>query len=116
MFRDGNPSIVPYLKNLKTDYLPEIFTVEFDLYLPNNDFTVYFYDRKNQGQPSGSNYLGISTNGMVLRPASSKIPGGSTIKAVWAHIAIAYTKGKFKAYIDETRLINIPYLPFNPTG
>lgn len=116
MFRDGAPSIVPYLKNSKTDYLPEVFTVEFDLYLPNNDFTVYFYDKKNQRQPSGSSYLGISTNRMVLRPASSEIPGGKTIKETWAHIAIAYTNGKLKAYIDETRLINIPHLSINPSG
>ncbi len=116
MFRDGRPSIVPYLKNSKTDYLPDVFTVEFDLYLPKNDFTVYFYDRKNQSAPSGSTYLGISTNGMYLNPASSKIPEGKTIKEKWAHIAIAYTNGKLKAYIDETRLINIPHLPFNPTG
>lgn len=116
MFRDGAPSIVPYLKNSKTDYLPEIFTVEFDLYLPNNNFTVFFYDRKNQRQPSGSSYLSISTYGMDFSPASSKIPEGKTIKEVWAHIAIAYTNGKLKAYIDETRLINIPHLPFNPSG
>ncbi len=116
MFRDGAPSIVPYLKNSKSDYLPEVFTVEFDLYLPSNDFTVYFYDKKNQSQPNGSSYLSISTNGMFFRPASSEIPGKKTIKETWAHIAIAYTNGKLKAYIDETRLINIPHLPFNPSG
>jgi outer membrane protein OmpA-like peptidoglycan-associated protein len=34
----------------------------------------------------------------------------------WAHIAVAYTNGKFKAYLDDTRLINIPRLDNNPTG
>ena len=34
----------------------------------------------------------------------------------WKHISIAYTKGKFKAYFKDTRLINIPHLGFNPTG
>ena len=29
MFRGGNPVIVPYLKNPESDYLPEVFTVEF---------------------------------------------------------------------------------------
>ena len=116
MFRGGHPAIVPYLKNSNIDYLPEVFTVEFDLYLPYNDFAIYFYDRKNQSAPSGSNYMGINSNVMYLNPASSKIPGGKTIKEKWAHIAIAYTNGKLKAYIDETRLINIPRLDFNPTG
>lgn len=116
MFRGGRPTIVPYLKNSNIDYLPEVFTIEFDLYLPYNDFTIYFYDKKNQSAPSGSNYLGINSNGMYLNPASSKIPGGKTIKEKWAHIAIAYTNGKLKAYIDETRLINIPRLSFDPSG
>ncbi|MCK5137401.1 MAG: OmpA family protein [Bacteroidales bacterium] len=116
MFRGGHPAIVPYLKNPGTDYLPEVFTIEFDLYLPYNDFTIYFYDRKNQSAPSGSNYLGINSTGMYLNPASSNIPEGKTIKKVWTHIAIAYTNGKLKAYIDETRLINIPRLSFNPSG
>lgn len=34
----------------------------------------------------------------------------------WSHISIAYTSGKLKAYIDDTRLINIPHLEFDPTG
>jgi outer membrane protein OmpA-like peptidoglycan-associated protein len=34
----------------------------------------------------------------------------------WAHVAIAYTNGKYKAYLDDTRLINIPRMEINPTG
>jgi len=116
MFRGGHPTIVPYLKNSNIDYLPDVFTVEFDLYLPSNSFYVYFYDRKNQEAISGSNYLSIWENRMSMGSASSQLPGGAKIDNKWAHIAIAYTDGKFKAYIDETRLINIPRLEFNPTG
>ena len=32
------------------------------------------------------------------------------------HISIAYTNGKLKAYMDDTRLINIPRLDFDPKG
>jgi outer membrane protein OmpA-like peptidoglycan-associated protein len=32
------------------------------------------------------------------------------------HISIAYTNGKLKAYMDDTRLINIPRADFNPSG
>ena len=32
------------------------------------------------------------------------------------HIAIAYTNGKLKAYMDDTRLLNIPRLDFDPKG
>ena len=116
MFRGGAPCIVPYLANSNKDYLPDIFTIEFDLYLPGSSFLVYFYDRKNQNYPTSSASLNISQNKMELSPANSTLPGGENIKNKWAHIAIAYTNGKFKAYINQTRLINIPHLSFNPTG
>jgi OmpA-OmpF porin, OOP family len=116
MFRGGNPKIVPYLKNPNIDYLPEVFTIEFDLYLPYNSFTVNFYDRNNQNAPSGENYLDISGETMRLNPARSDLPDGASIREVWAHIAVAYTNGKMKAYVNETRLINIPRLKFNPSG
>jgi OOP family OmpA-OmpF porin len=116
MFRGGSPTIIPYLKNPNIDYLPDVFTVEFDLLLPGESFTVFFSDRKNQSIPSGSTYLSIWSNKMDLSPASSILPDKGSIANKWAHIAIAYTEGKMKAYIDETRLINIPHLSFDPTG
>ncbi|MDH5414680.1 MAG: OmpA family protein [Flavobacteriaceae bacterium] len=117
MFRGGSPKIIPYLKNPDKDYLPEVFTVEFDLYLNNpNSFQVYFWDEKNQKRSSESKALDIRYNGLNLSPASSRIPNSETIKDQWAHISIAYTNGKMKAYINETRLINIPHLSFDPTG
>jgi outer membrane protein OmpA-like peptidoglycan-associated protein len=117
MFRGGAPEIVPYLKNPEKDYLPEVFTIEFDLYLNNpNSFQVFFWDKKNQKRPSNYKHLDIRYDGLYLSPAGSKIPQGKTIKNQWGHIAIAYTKGKMKAYINETRLINIPHLEFDPMG
>ncbi len=117
MFRGGSPTIIPYLKNSDQDYLPDVFTVEFDLYIPRNSFTIFFYDRKNQKAPSSSSKsLQLWPTSMEVYPAKSKIPGNKSIANKWAHIAIAYTNGKLKAYIDDTRLINIPHLDFNPTG
>jgi len=117
MFRGNNPKIVPYLKNPEKDYLPDIFTIEFDLYMNNhNSFTVYFWDHKNQKSKSEFKALEINYRGMYFSHAGSKIPNNETIDNKWAHIAIAHTNGKFKAYIDETRLINIPRLAFNPIG
>ncbi len=62
MFREGEPSIVPYFKDAGADHLPDVFTVEFDLsyhYLGNGSFTVYLFDKKNQksGSPTGYTYL-----------------------------------------------------------
>ena len=117
MFRGGNPKIIPYLANREQDYLPEVFTVEFDLYVNNpNSFQVFFFDEKNQRQPAKHKSLTVDSRGLHLHEISSTIPDNGNIQDQWAHIAIAYTNGKFKAYIDETRLINIPRLEFEPTG
>lgn len=115
MFRGGQPTIIPYLKNPEKDYLPDVFTIEFDLYLPNNFLDVFFYDRKNQERTAGNNALRIWYDKMELRPARSDYPDGS-IAGKWSHIAVAYTNGKMKAYVNETRMINIPHLEFEPTG
>ena len=117
MLRGGHPEIIPYMKNAESDYLPEVFTVEFDLYVNNpNSFQVFFYDRKNQRATAKYRELDIRHQRMNLSPAGSKLPDNESIQDRWAHIAIAYTKGKLKAYIDETRLINIPRLEFDPMG
>jgi outer membrane protein OmpA-like peptidoglycan-associated protein len=34
----------------------------------------------------------------------------------WMHVSVAYTNGKLKAYMDDTRLINIPRIDFDPKG
>jgi outer membrane protein OmpA-like peptidoglycan-associated protein len=117
MFRGGNPKIIPYLKDREQDYLPDVFTIEFDLYVNNvNSFEVFFFDEKNQRQPAKHRTLIINSTGLRLHKVGSYIPDNGSIENKWAHIAVAYTKGKFKAYIDETRLINIPHLEFEPTG
>lgn len=122
MYRKG---IVPYLKNSKSDYLPDVFTIEFDAYyMPNEYNQSYFitlWDRKNQKNnanccpqlQTGVNEMEMGTSQAVL--AGSK---RSNIDEVggWRHISVAYTKGKFKAYLNDQRLINIPHLEGNPSG
>ena len=116
MFRQYASTVVPFMKNPESDYLPDIFTVEFDAYIPHDYIAVYFYDLKNQRAPGGEARLYVWGKGMELGPAESSLPGGVNLEKTWIHIAIAYTSGKMKAYINETRLINIPNLGFNPTG
>ena len=119
MLREGAPSIVPYFKDPKEDYMPDVFTVELDLYYPGDGtFNVYLYDRKNQksGSSTGYTYLEVQDDQMSMGQARSKYPDKNVKEARWMHIAIAYTNGKLKAYMDDTRLINIPHLDFNPRG
>ncbi len=118
MFRAGNAAIIPYLKNPTQDYLPDIFTVEFDLYCGIGSFEVILYDRKNQksGSPSGSTQIKITHNQIGWANSYSEIPDQSLPERRWVHIAIAYTQGKLKVYHDETRLVNIPRIDFDPKG
>ncbi len=126
MFIDGNPKIVPYLKNSKEDYLPEVFTIEFDFYKPlnGNRISVYLADYKNQKKLNPdvhSIYMDISSGGVheKLAKISGVIPGidyKNDQDARWMHVSIAFTKGKLKVYVDDTRVINIPHYPGNPSG
>lgn len=123
MFIDGNPAIVPYLKNSKEDYLPEVFTIEFDFYKPvrGNRISVYLYDKKNQ-KPNHSNmYMDISSGGVTekltaITGAVPKMDYKNIHDARWIHVSIAFTKGKLKVYMDDTRVINVPHYEGNPTG
>jgi len=115
-------SIVPYLKNSKEDYLPEVFTIEFDAFFStgySGRYYVKFYDSKNQ-RYNKNETLTLYVNSLTIGSSSVNYPGKSkgNWDAVggWRHISIAFTKGKLKAYIDDTRLINIPHYEANPTG
>lgn len=119
MFRDGAPLIVPYFKEAKEDYLPDVFTVEFDLYCSSSDFALYLFDRKNQksGSPTGYTYLEINYYNMSFGTSTSDYPDRKNLaERRWMHISVAYTNGKLKAYMDDTRLINIPRIDFDPKG
>jgi outer membrane protein OmpA-like peptidoglycan-associated protein len=116
MFRGNATWIVPYLKNPENDYLPDVFTIELDLYKPSGSFNIYLYDRKNQNVRSNATTFDIWSESMECHGAKSNLPGNEKIDNKWVHISIAYTSGKLKGYIDETRLINIPHSEFNPLG
>ena len=119
MLRDGSPQIVPYFKDPSEDHLPDVFTIELDLlYKGEYPFDIYLYDRKNQEStsPTGYNNVIISGNEMRMGTATSEYPDKDKDPDVWRHISIACTDGKLKAYLDDTRLLNIPRLDFNPAG
>lgn len=125
MFLDDGGAIIPYLKNSDQDYLPEVFTVEMDVWFGEEQeyrrYWIEFYDKKNQRRGETAT-LELYPNGLGYGNSNKRYPGredvnwGVVDEPQWRHISIAYTKGKFKAYMDDTRLINIPHLEGNPTG
>ncbi len=120
MFLDGG-EIIPYLKNSNEDYLPDVFTIEFDYYTPKdgNRLSFYLTDRKNNPQNESQEF--------EVTPIRADSPSGNYVEhpdrdytycenGCWTHISVAYTKGKLKVYLDDTRLLNIPHYPYEPTG
>ncbi|WP_297086444.1 OmpA family protein [uncultured Draconibacterium sp.] len=120
MFLDGG-EIIPYLENANEDYLPDVFTIEFDYYTPKNGnrLSIYLTDRKNNPQSESQEFeitpIRVSTpsNGYIEHPERDYT---YCENGCWTHVSLAFTKGKLKVYLDDTRLVNIPRYTENPTG
>ncbi len=125
-FREiGNTGgITPLLKDSKSDYLPEEFTIEFDCYFEkevySQRYSVYFYASKKQ--KTVLNRLVLYTNQAQYGNTDIQgiYPGASRSNidknARWRHIAISFNKRALKVYMDDARLLNIPNIEANPTG
>lgn len=98
-FGNGANAISPNMNS--KSYLPEIFSLEFD---------IYFYAKRNEayyvkfGKPGE---LSIRLVEVKLGKYGGK-PEGKVKDAGWHHIAISYNKGAMKVYMDEYRMLNIP--------
>ncbi|MBD1259372.1 OmpA family protein [Maribacter polysiphoniae] len=125
MFLSHQSYIIPYLKNSNEDYLPDVFTVELDVwfakgYTTANRLWIYLSDQKNNRQKTER--LVVMPHALSFMDSEKSYPGTENIgwsnekRGSWKHISIAYTKGKFKAYFNDTRLINVPHLEINPSG
>jgi OmpA-OmpF porin, OOP family len=117
-FLGGGPTIVPYLKDNDKDYLPDVFTVEFDIFRPagGNRMFLYFHDRKNQ-KLMHQKELEINLNRAGYGDTYVEYKSGKSYdEGNWMHVSIAFTKGQLKVYLDENRLLNIPRIDANPTG
>ncbi|WP_299781707.1 OmpA family protein [uncultured Formosa sp.] len=125
MFLSHQSYIIPYLKNSNEDYLPDVFTVELDVwfakgYTTANRLWIYLCDKKNNSQKTER--LVVMPHSLSFASSSKDYPGTEKIGwsnekvGSWKHISMAYTKGKYKAYFNDTRLINVPHLEINPSG
>jgi len=125
-FREiGNTGgITPLLKDSKTDYLPDEFTIEFDCYFEKDVYSqryyVNFYARNKQKNvlkllvlsTNEAQYGGTDIQGIYPGASRSNIDK----QGRWRHIAISFNKRALKVYMDDARLLNIPNIEQNPTG
>jgi outer membrane protein OmpA-like peptidoglycan-associated protein len=85
-------------------FLPEIFTLELDIFFYNKRNEAYhiIFDKKNE----------LSIRLVEVRLGKyGGTPEGKSKEAGWHHIAVSYNKGAMKVYMDEYRLMNIPDIP-----
>jgi len=123
MFR-ADSYIMPFLDNPDQDYLPDVFTLEFDCYFTEEDnyqgYYIYFYDKKNQSSVRDLDHCIVYWNKIVFGSFKSYYPGVSTSAYCkidgWKHFSLAFNKRSLKVYLDDTRLINVPNITANPTG
>ena len=130
MQAEGNATISPLMTT--ENYLPEQFTLEFDMMYENDDsYFRYVNDFEVQFRKAGDNnyrntpffsfvivsnsraaFAERSTGAQILPEALSKSVNTGN---VWHHIAIYVRKNIGKAYIDEYRVVATNTLPVGAT-
>jgi OOP family OmpA-OmpF porin len=121
-FLDGNYAvIIPLMKDPQKDYLPEVFSIEFDLFVKDGGhgrLMVELQDDKNQSSEQleelGGWAISVGNGAGVL--ASSGMYPEQNYYDRWHHCAIAYNQGSFKVYVDQYRIANLPRAKGNPSG
>jgi outer membrane protein OmpA-like peptidoglycan-associated protein len=122
----NNSIIIPLMD--KKDFLPEIFTIEFDIFFEEDGATRsdwykirFFEGTKNSAKVDGDKTItpiDIKWNEVKLGQFGGKTTSYSEEKknwqAKWKHIAVAFNKRSLKLYMDEERVLNIPNLGFKP--
>ncbi len=123
-FKEPSTCIVPYIKNSGQDYLPDIFTLEFDAWYEIDEYCSYlihFFDLKNQSEnPIELDAMDIRANEVFFQGVTSGFYPGTRDNDItsgfWRHIAISFHTRALKVYLDDARVINIPNLGVNPMG
>ena len=122
-----NATIFPLMKKNQYNYLPEEFTIEWDIYIADEGETM------NHELRLKSNEEGINTHNnscvfveITYRPSDQwtrvdwncqKPTQGNSrgeqeltgkLKSGWNHIAVSFNQRAFKLYVNDERLCNVP--------
>lgn len=104
-FVASRTEITPLMKT--KDYLPELFTVEFDIYFhqKGNEAYVFRFDSRNT----------IDIRSQAVRMGKFKGEPKTALKdAGWRRIAMSFNKRALKVYFNQDRVLNIPNLGVKP--
>jgi outer membrane protein OmpA-like peptidoglycan-associated protein len=90
-------------------YLPEIFTIEFDVYFHLKGNEAYSLNLDKLGKVDIRSYYATFKGNKSMMKENMKEPG-------WKHIAVSFNKRAFKLYVDNYRVHNIPNISEKPTN
>lgn len=127
IIRFENRSIINPLMETE-QYLPEVFTIEFDAYFHDvyaswQSYNLRFWQGTNYHSEGGNTFypIDIFKDGATTH---TKIQGnakkynahdkGVGTKTGWKHIAISFNKRSLKVFVDEYRALNIPNYGYKP--
>jgi outer membrane protein OmpA-like peptidoglycan-associated protein len=121
----NNSIIFPLMD--KKDFLPEIFTIEFDIFFEQDGsyrsdiYKIRFFEGTgNSAKIDGKKFTSIDIKWNEVKMGRF---GGKTAsfkeekknwQPKWKHVALAFNKRSLKLYLDEERILNIPNLGFKP--
>ena len=130
---DNNSIIMPLMET--AEYLPEVFTIEFDAYFDQEFLPSYAYhqiyklrfwdgpsnitlpDSKGSYTPLKVFRYGAILKGSINGQRREYKSFDNSMKSdhpLWRHIAIAFNKRSLKIFVDQYRALNIPNLGFQP--
>jgi OmpA-OmpF porin, OOP family len=124
-FINNNSIILPLMD--KKDFLPEVFTIEFDAYFEKLAVSRWDHYKVRLFEGTGGS---ATEGGKIIYPIDigwNEVKmgdfGGSVAsftkeqenwQGKWKHIAISFNKRSLKLYMDEERILNIPNLGYKP--
>lgn len=121
----NNSVIFPLMD--KQDFLPEIFTIEFDVFFEQDGsyrtdiYKIRFFEgTHNSAKIDGKTItiIDIKWNSVKMGQFGGKTKSFTEEKKdwqpKWKHIAVAFNKRSLKLYMNEERILNIPNLGFKP--
>ena len=120
-FEHGSSTqITPLLEGDNRKYLPEVYSLEFDYFVPDGDehrcgYTLHLKTADDDGNYETS--IGFGDNDIrwyIAKPSGGdKVEGDKSLEAIherndWNHFALSFNKRALKVYINGQRVINAP--------
>ena len=113
-----NATIAPLMKDMR-NYLPDVFTVEFDYWVnsytetnegPSQEYKLRFFDSEEDNVMTltfGEENVHWGYESGAGDPRRGSVDQKEVIND-WSHMSVSFNKRAFKAYINGSRVVNVP--------